>query len=82
MDTGLRPGSCPWQAFSDPLVIAVLNLYGACTSDMGTVPALAAAMHPPKIVLDGLTFYCSVIGRIRASDRKLEEQRRAQANQR
>lgn len=82
-ETGSELESCPWRAFSDPLVAEVLRLYRACTSDMGTVPALAMHMHPSNVAFEGLLHYCGVINRIRANDRKrAEEQRKTEARQR
>lgn len=78
---GAEPQTCPWQAFSDPLVVEVLELHRAVGggTDGGAVPSRALAMDPPHVVWEGLNHYVYAAGLIRSHDwQKREDERRAE----
>lgn len=75
--TGTRPHTCPWQAFSDPDVGAVLDLYRMATNGMGAHLASVWGMNPPAYLWDGLQHYAHAVAKVQeAHDKAAEERRR------
>lgn len=70
---GARPPTCPWQAFSNPVVAGVLDLYRASGGEN-----LASVWHlnPPAHLWDGLQHYAYAVAKIREHHEELADKRR------
>jgi hypothetical protein len=73
---GARPESCPWRAYYDPVVAAVLDALRSCATGDGYSPAMLLPLDPPHAVWEGVHEYLSARAKIDAHDRRLEEQNR------
>lgn len=71
--TGFRPVSCPWRAYSDPLVMEVLSVLWA--DEHGN---LAAAIGPnaPAILVDAIGAMKMAMSLTEAEDRRIREEAR------
>lgn len=63
--TGKRPMGCPWKAYEDPFVAAVLDAYPHWKERQ---LALVWGNDPPLALMRGLRAYESALNAIRASD--------------
>jgi hypothetical protein len=77
--TGSKPPTCPWRAFTDPLVAEVMDL-----APWVDPPNLAAVVgeHTPAILVDALAAYRRALVATQAEDMRLrreEQERKAKA---
>lgn len=70
--TGHDPRTCPWRAYSDPLVAEVMQYVWACDP-----PNLSAAIgaDPPAILVDGIAHYRMALLATQGEDMKLRRER-------
>lgn len=61
--TGTRAHTCPWRAFSDPLVVATLHAYAFHESGQ---LAFALGADPPHVMIEAIECYHSALNRVRA----------------
>ena len=72
--TGTRPETCPWQAFTDPEVAAVLDLWRVAQTGSGAHLASVLQLNPPHYVWDGLQLYAHAVAKVRdAHDTAVEK---------
>lgn len=77
--TGSRPPTCPWRAFYDPLVDAVVGAATLARENMGHL----YSDDEPAILVDGLRVYLAARNGTEAHDGKSERaQREAEAKAR
>lgn len=74
--TGHEPEACPWHAFRDPLVQAVIGAYHACATESGCTPALLLPLDPQAEVFEGLVVFAEALGRARKDRLRREQQQR------
>lgn len=72
--TGKRPMGCPWKAYEDPFVAAVLDAYPHWKERQ---LHLVWGAEPPLALLRGLRAYESALNAIRAHDIREQNQKRA-----
>lgn len=70
------PDTCPWRAYADPVVAAVIDAHGLTDGDN-----LAPLIRPstPNVIVDGLLHYRRARTHVEADRRKRERQAREQA---
>lgn len=73
--TGHRPPSCPWSAFSDPLVRDVLHAYRFFESGQLSI---GIGDDPPARLVEGIALYHTSVQHLQADDiqRRREENKR------
>jgi hypothetical protein len=73
--TGIKPHTCPWRAYSDPLVTEVMEYVWACDP-----PNLAAVLptDAPGILVDGIRAYRMALLATLGEDAKLRRERSEQ----
>lgn len=64
---------CPWRAYEDIDVVAVLDLYSECRTDHGCTPALIQ-WDVPAPHWDGLMHYRQCVVRYRSKAREIERE--------
>lgn len=70
---GVKPPTCPWRVFYDPLVIEVRALVEAIDNGIGPV---AFGDDPPAILLDGVNAYMRARNMTQSYDFEQEEKAR------
>lgn len=71
--TGVRPSSCPWRAFYDPLVREVQRL--AWAIDSGNLAAVLTE-RTPAVVVDGLAAYRGAQQAVFSEERRIRQAER------
>ena len=75
--SGCRATTCPWSAFFDPLVIAVLAAYPYYESGQ---LAFALGNDPPAVMVEAIECYHTALARVRDAqevERKAEKENNA-----
>lgn len=82
--TGDRPKTCPWWAFHDPDVSAVLQAYDCIAGDEGSDELLRQwwGDDPEYWLVLGLRHFRRVLGLVRAESYRLEAEERKKAGKR
>jgi hypothetical protein len=71
--TGTRAETCPWYAFTLPLVIDTISAYTFFESGQ---LAMAIGADPPNILVEAIECYHNALNRVRAKqDRQKADQR-------
>lgn len=76
-DTGDKPTMCPWRAFADPFVGAVIDAYPLFESGQ---LSLALGADPPWVIMRGVLHYDRTIKRMHANEMERERKRRDSAS--
>lgn len=76
--TGHRPPTCPWRAFSHPLVREVLKIAGLAEK----LGAGAIEDDTPAVVIDALHVYWSAVAAVRNHDAEERRKREEMARKR
>lgn len=71
--TGLRPVTCPWRVFWDPLVKEVLEIATLAEKGMG---GSGLGNDPPGILLDGMHIYLRSLNATRHHDMERDRKNR------
>lgn len=58
---GDAPPTCPWQAFRDPVVRDVIELYQTARADNGAHVASILPLNPPHHLWEGVRYYATAI---------------------
>lgn len=78
---GVRPSTCPWRAFYDPLVVEVLDV---CTLAEKSLGASYLGADPPAVLVDAVALYlrcrdAALAHNLEQQRKKSEAERAAQA---
>ena len=73
---GAAPETCPWQAYGDPFVGEVLDLWRIASTGDGVSIASVWQMDPADVLWEGLQHYAHSVAKVREQHRHAADQLR------
>jgi len=72
---GARPIGCPWKAFTDPDLGAILSLYDDARTGEDVSISAILILDPPNLHYEGLRHYADAMRRMSANELRLYKEK-------